>query len=53
MESREKMGLAGLIGFFLILAIILVFTVTRPDGPSRSIENNVIIEQRMKNRNLN
>lgn len=53
MESREKKGLAVLIGFFLVLGLILFFTVTRPDGPSRSIENNVLIEQRMKNRNLN
>ena len=53
MESREKIGAAVLVGFFLVLFALLFFTVSRPDGPSRSIEDNVMIDQRMKNRGLN
>lgn len=52
MGSKEKIGVAALVAFFLLMGVILFFTITRPDGPSRSIENNVLIEQRMKNRNL-
>lgn len=53
MNSKEKLGAMILAGFFLVVCIILFFTIDRPDGELRSIENNVIIEQRMKNRDLN
>lgn len=47
--KRERVGVAVLVGLFVALGILLYFTIDRPEGPSRSIENNVIIEQRMKN----
>jgi hypothetical protein len=49
MGKRERIGVVVLIGLFLIFGLLLYFTVERPEGPTRSIENNVLIEQRMKN----
>jgi hypothetical protein len=51
MKQKEKIGVVVLTVFFLVMGIILFFTAARPEGASRSIENNVIIEQRFKNRN--
>ena len=51
MKKNEKIGVVVLTAFFFIMGIILFFTVARPEGASRSIENNVIIEQRFKDRN--
>lgn len=53
MKKNEKMAVIAFVAFFLILGVILFFTVARPNGPSRSIEDNVMIDQRMKNRNIN
>jgi hypothetical protein len=53
MTEREKIGAAALVAFFLVLGTLLFFTVQRPTGEGRSLENNVLIEQRMKNRNTN
>ena len=49
MGKREKIGALVVIGIFVLLGIALFFTIERPTGPSRGIENNVLIEQRMKN----
>lgn len=53
MTSKERNGAIALVAIFFLLGVILFFTVERPNGNLRSIENNVIIEQRMKNRDLN
>lgn len=49
MEKKETIGAIVLICLFSIFGVALFFTMDRPSGPSRGIENNVIIEQRMKN----
>lgn len=51
MTQRDKVGIAVLIGLFGALALALYFTAERPSGASRSIENNVIIDQRVRNLN--
>ena len=48
MDQREKIGALILIGLFCILGVILYFTSARPSGNTRSIENNIIVEERMK-----
>lgn len=48
MGSKDFVRVLILVGFFVVLGLILFFTVERPSGPGRSIENNVIIEERMK-----
>lgn len=53
MTNKERIGAAVLVGLFVLMGVLLWFTMSRPDGDGRSIENNVIIEQRMKNRNQN
>jgi uncharacterized membrane protein len=49
MGKREKIGAFVMVGIFVLLGIALYLTIERPTGPSRGIENNVLIEQRMKN----
>ncbi len=49
MVRKEKIGAVVVICIFGLLGIALYLTIERPTGPSRGIENNVIIEQRMKN----
>jgi hypothetical protein len=53
MTTKERNGAILLVVIFCLFGIILFFTVERPTGQQRSIENNVIVEQRMKNRGLN
>lgn len=54
MSKSERVGALIVIGLFCILGALLYFTVDRPTGASRGIENNVIIEQRLKiNRSRN
>jgi len=53
MTDRERIGAALLIGLFVLMGVLLWFTMARPAGEGRSIENNLLIEQRMKNRNQN
>ncbi|MFP6581889.1 MAG: hypothetical protein VCD00_04965 [Candidatus Hydrogenedentota bacterium] len=53
MTTKERNGAILLVAIFCLLGILLFFTVERPTGELRSIENNVIIEQRMKSRGLN
>ena len=48
MKKRERMGLYILLGMFAFFGLLLYFTVDRPTGPTRSIEKNVILEQRIK-----
>lgn len=49
LSSREKFGLLAIIGLFVIFAVILAVTADPPSTPGRGFENNVIIEQRMRN----
>ena len=49
MTKRDRIGLYVLLGLFTMFGLMLFFTVDRPTGTQRSIENNVIVEQRMKN----
>ena len=49
MTKRDRIGLYVLIGLFSMFGLMLYFTVDRPSGTARSIENNVIVEQRIKN----
>jgi hypothetical protein len=53
MTDKEKFGAAILVASFIIMGILLFFTLDRPEGELRSIENNIIVEQRMKQRDLN
>ena len=49
LTRKDRIGLYVLIGLFSAFGLLLYFTVDRPSGPGRSIENNIIVEQRMKN----
>jgi len=51
MTHKEKVGAAVIIAVFVVLGIVLWFTITPPADNTRSIENNVIIDQRIKNLN--
>ena len=53
MTQKEQIGTALLVGFFSLLAIILYFTMNDTGGSGRGIENNVIIEQRLKQKSDN
>jgi len=48
MKRKDRMGLYILLGLFAFFGLLLYLTVDRPTGPTRSIENNVILEQRIK-----
>ncbi len=48
MKRKDRIGLYILLGIFSIFGLLLYFTVDRPTGATRSIENNVIVEQRIK-----
>ncbi len=48
MTHRDRIGLYVLIGLFTVFGLLLYFTADRPSGPIRSIENNIIVEQRVK-----
>lgn len=49
MKKKDRIGLYFLLGLFAMFGLLLYFTVERPTGATRSIENNVIVEQRIKN----
>lgn len=49
LTRRDKIGLAVLVLIFVVFGIILAVTTERPSGPSRSFENNVIVERRLQN----
>lgn len=48
MTKRDKIGLVIIVALFLIFGFILYWTIERPTGPTRDLENNVIIERRMR-----
>lgn len=52
MTRKDRLGLYILLGIFSIFGLLLYFTVDRPTGTTRSIENNFIVEQRIKNLKL-
>lgn len=49
LSKRDRIGLLLLVGLFCVFGILLLVTVDRPTGPSRGFQNNVIVEQRVKN----
>ncbi len=49
MTRKDRIGLYVLLGLFAMFGLLMYFTVDRPSGTTRSIENNVIVEQRIKN----
>ena len=51
MTQREKVGVVVLIGLFAALGLALYLTVKRPSNKNGSFENNVIIDQRVRNLN--
>ena len=51
MTQKEKKGIGVLIGLFLVLGLALYLSVKRPANSSGSFENNVIIDQRVRNLN--
>lgn len=51
MTSRDKIGVAVIIGLLGVFVLALYITIKRPTSSSGSFENNVIIEQRVKNLN--
>jgi hypothetical protein len=48
MSSRDKLGLAILISIFLLFGAVLVSSWPRSTD-ARKLEDNVIVQQRMKN----
>lgn len=48
MTRRDRIGLYVLLGLFSMFGLLIYFTAERPTGPGRSIENNIIVEQRVK-----
>ncbi len=48
MSKKDRIGLFIMLGLFSLFGLLLYFTVDRPTGATRSIENNVIVEQRIK-----
>jgi hypothetical protein len=53
MTQKEKIGLGVLVGLFIALGLALFVTVKRPSNSGGSFENNVIIDQRVRNLNKN
>lgn len=51
MTQKDKIGVVVIIGLFVVLGVILFITIDRPSGSPGSFENNVIIDQRVKNVN--
>lgn len=51
MTNRDKLGAAVMIVLFAIVFTILYWTVKSPSDSPGGFENNVIIEQRVKNLN--
>ncbi len=49
LSARDRIGLLVLIGLFCVFGILLYITIDRPSGPQRDFQNNVVIQQRMKN----
>lgn len=49
MSNRDKIGVSVIIGVLLFLALALLVTFQRPTGPSYGFEDNVIVQQRIKN----
>ncbi len=49
MSSKEKWGVAVLIGILSACAMGLIWMRTRPEGPYRGFDNNVVVEQRLHN----
>ncbi len=49
MSSKEKWGIAVLIGILSACAVGLIWMWTRPEGPYRGFDNNVVVEQRLIN----
>jgi hypothetical protein len=53
MTQKEQIGAFLLVGLFGLLALILYFTMDDSGGSGRGIENNVIIQERMKQKSNN
>lgn len=51
MTQKEKVGIGVIIALFVILGIALWITIKPPASSSGSFENNVIIDQRVRNLN--
>jgi hypothetical protein len=49
LNKRDRIGLFVLLGLFCAFAVLLYFTVDRPSGPLRGFDNNVVVQQRIKN----
>lgn len=51
MTQKEKIGVGIIVALFVFLGVVLWITITPPADSSGSFENNVIIDQRVKNLN--
>lgn len=51
MTQRDKIGIVVIICLFAVFGVILFVTIKRPASSTGTFENNVIIEQRIKNVN--
>ena len=49
MSSKDKIGVTVIIGVLLFLGLALLITFQRPTGPLRDFDENVIVQQRIKN----
>lgn len=47
--TREKSGVAVLVGLFILLAALLVATFRGPSGPVGTLEDNAIVNQTVIN----
>ena len=48
-SKRDQIGVFVMVGLFFVFGLLLYFTTDRPTGNLRSLEDNVIVEQRIKN----
>lgn len=48
MSKRDRIGLYVLLGLFTFFGLLLYFSVDRPTAPLRDLENNVLVELRIK-----
>lgn len=49
MTQSDRNGLIIMVGLFVVLALLLIFSMKPPPTSSNSIENNAVIEQRIIN----
>ena len=49
MSNKDRVGVIVIVGVLLFLGLALLITFQRPTGPLRDFDENVIVQQRIKN----